>query len=211
MNDAQPLSYCRSGDCLKPQQVVEAVQRITEGKAVYTTEVGQNQMWAAQFLNISEPRTFITSGGLGTMGYGLPAAIGVQFALPDRLVIDIAGDGSIQMNIQELMTAVCNRLPIKILILNNSYLGMVRQWQELFYEHNYSFTCLDDGQPDFVKLAEAYGAEGYRINTAEELERILPQALASPAPAIIDVRVAREENVYPMVPAGAALDEMLLV
>ena len=210
-HDARPLTYSSDGDSLKPQQVVEAVQRITGGKAVYTTEVGQNQMWAAQFLTITEPRTFITSGGLGTMGYGLPAAIGVQFALPDRLVIDIAGDGSIQMNIQELMTAVCNRLPIKILILNNSYLGMVRQWQELFYEHNYSFTCMEEGQPDFVKLAEAYGAEGYRISTIGELDSVLPVALSSPSPAIIDVRVAKEENVYPMVPAGAALDEMLLV
>ena len=210
-HDARPLTYSSDGDSLKPQQVVEAVQRITGGKAVYTTEVGQNQMWAAQFLTITEPRTFITSGGLGTMGYGLPAAIGVQFALPDRLVIDIAGDGSIQMNIQELMTAVCNRLPIKILILNNSYLGMVRQWQELFYEHNYSFTCMEEGQPDFVKLAEAYGAEGYRISTIGELDNVLPVALSSPSPAIIDVRVAKEENVYPMVPAGAALDEMLLV
>jgi acetolactate synthase-1/2/3 large subunit len=144
------------------------------------------------------------------MGYGFPAAIGAQMAFPGHLVIDFAGDGSIQMNIQELATAVCNKLPVKIIILNNGYLGMVRQWQELFYQRNYCSTCME-AQPDFVKLAEAYGAEGYRITAQADLEPVLRQALQSPAPAIVDVRVEREENVYPMVPAGAALDEMLLV
>lgn len=206
---AQPLSYAR-GERLKPQQVLEAMQRITGGNAVIVTEVGQHQMWAAQFLPVRLPRTFFTSGGLGTMGYGLPAAIGVQLALPGKLVVDVAGDGSIQMNSQEFMTAVANKLPVKVLILNNGYLGMVRQWQELFYGRNYSQTNME-AQPDFVKLADAYGAEGYRIATEEELETILPQALASPSTAIIDVHVEREENVYPMVPGGAALDDMLLI
>lgn len=205
----QPLTYIPNGT-IKPQQVIETLFDITKGDAIIATEVGQNQMWAAQFYTYRKPRTFITSGGLGTMGYGFPAAIGAQFAFPDRLVVDVAGDGSIQMNIQELATAVCNGLPVKILILNNGYLGMVRQWQELFYGRNYSSTCMD-AQPDFVKLAEAYGAEGYRITEAEHLESTLRAALASPRTAIIDVRVEREENVYPMVPAGAALDEMLIV
>lgn len=206
---ARPLTYAK-GSNLKPQQVLEALERITKGEAIIVTEVGQHQMWSAQFLSVRKPRTFFTSGGLGTMGYGLPAAIGVQLGLPDKLVIDVAGDGSIQMNSQEFMTAVANKLPVKTLILNNGYLGMVRQWQELFYNHNYSQTNME-AQPDFVKLAEAYGAEGYRIATEEELETVLPKALASPATAIIDVRVEREENVYPMVPGGAALDEMLLI
>lgn len=209
---AHPLSYHKKGEneALKPQQVLEAVAEIITDDYIITTEVGQNQMWAAQFLPYKDPRTLITSGGLGTMGYGLPAAIGAQFAYPDKTVIDVAGDGSIQMNIQELMTAVANKLPIKILILNNSFLGMVRQWQEFFYEKNYSFTLMVD-QPDFVKLAEAYGAEGYRITTEEELKTILPKALTSPHTAIIDVTVQSEENVYPMVPAGASLEDMLLV
>ncbi len=204
-----PIAWTK-GEHLKPQQVLEALSACTGGEAIITTEVGQNQMWAAQFIRYDKPRTFVTSGGLGTMGYGLPAAIGAQLALPDRLVVDVAGDGSIQMNSQELMTAVENRLPVKILILNNRFLGMVRQWQELFYNTNYVATDMR-GQPDFVKLAEAYGAEGYRITTEEELEDILPKALASPRTAVIDVVVEREENVSPMVPAGAALDEMLIV
>ncbi len=205
----KPLTYQKNGN-IKPQAVVEALYKLSNGDAIIATEVGQNQMWAAQFYTFTKPRTLLTSGGLGTMGYGFPAAIGAQFAFPDRLVVDVAGDGSIQMNIQELATAVHNRLPIKILILNNGYLGMVRQWQELFYERNYCSTNME-AQPDFVKLAEAYGAEGYRIRTMDELESTLAQALASPNTAIIDVQVEREENVYPMVPTGAALDEMLLV
>lgn len=206
---AQPLAYVK-GSNLKPQQVVEALERITGGDAIIVTEVGQHQMWAAQYWSVRKPRTFFSSGGLGTMGYGLPAAIGIQLGLPGKLVIDIAGDGSIQMNSQEFMTAVANKLPVKVLILNNGYLGMVRQWQQLFYNGNYSQTNME-AQPDFVKLAEAYGAEGYRITTEKELETVLPKALSSPATAIIDVRVEREENVYPMVPGGAALDEMLLI
>ena len=206
----QPLTYAKGDKYLKPQHVVRVLNEITGGNAIITTEVGQNQMWAAQFYDFDKPRTLITSGGLGTMGYGFPAAIGAQVAFPNKLVIDIAGDGSIQMNIQEMATAVQNKLPVKIVILNNTYLGMVRQWQELFYKHNYSSTSMT-GQPDFVKLAEAYGAEGYRIMTEEELAPTLKKALASPNTAIIDVVVEPEEDVYPMVPAGASLDEMLLV
>lgn len=207
--EQQPLSWHKSA-VLKPQQVVEALYRMTGGEAVITTEVGQHQMWAAQFYRYHKPRTFLTSGGLGTMGYGLPATIGAQLGMPGRLVVGIAGDGSFQMNSQELMTAVENHLPIKLVILNNRFLGMVRQWQELFYDANYESTDMR-GQPDFVKLAEAYGAEGYRITTEEELESILPQALASPGTAVIDVVVEREENVYPIVPSGAGLEEMLVV
>ena len=204
-----PLAYNKNGH-IKPQQVIETMYSITKGDAIIATEVGQNQMWAAQFYTFTKPRTLLTSGGLGTMGYGFPAAIGAQFAFPDKLVINVAGDGSIQMNIQELATVVQNKLPVKVVILNNGHLGMVRQWQELFYNRNYSHTNME-AQPDFVKLAEAYGAEGYRISKPEELEDVLRKALTSPNPAFIDVMVEREENVYPMVPAGAALDEMLLV
>ncbi|GFM35350.1 biosynthetic-type acetolactate synthase large subunit [Desulfovibrio psychrotolerans] len=205
----QPLTYIKNGT-LKPQKVVETIFELTGGEAIITTEVGQNQMWTAQFYKFRKPRTLLTSGGLGTMGYGLPAAIGAQMAFPDKLVIDIAGDGSIQMNSQELMTAVCNNLPVKIVILNNGYLGMVRQWQELFYKRNYCNTCMD-AQPDFVKLAEAYGALGFRVTEEAQLVPVLQQAFAAPNTCIIDVQVAREENVYPMVPAGASLEEMLLV
>jgi len=167
-------------------------------------------MWAAQFYKYSTPRTLLTSGGLGTMGFGFPAALGAQAAFPDKLVIDIAGDGSIQMNIQELATAVCYNLPVKIVILNNGYLGMVRQWQELFYEKNYCSTCLDVA-PDFVKLAEAYGAAGFRVTDAKDLEATLKKAFETPKPCIVDVVVDPEENVYPMVPAGKPITEMLLV
>ena len=204
-----PLAYNKNGH-IKPQQVIETMYSITKGDAIIATEVGQNQMWAAQFYTFTKPRTLLTSGGLGTMGYGFPAAIGAQFAFPDKLVINVAGDGSIQMNIQELATVVQNKIPVKVVILNNGHLGMVRQWQELFYNRNYSHTNME-AQPDFVKLAEAYGAEGYRISKPEELEDVLRKALTSPNPAFIDVMVEREENVYPMVPAWAALDEMLLV
>ena len=209
--EAHPLGYRDNGDdAIKPQAVVEKIYEISGGEAIIATEVGQNQMWAAQHFLYNKPRTLLTSGGLGTMGYGFPAAIGAQVAFPNRLVVDIAGDGSIQMNIQELATAVSYDLPVKIVILNNSYLGMVRQWQELFYNKNYCSTCLHTN-PDFVQLARAYGAEGYRIEKSADLDATLRQALASPKTAVIDVRVAEEENVYPMVPAGASLTDMLLV
>ena len=206
---SKPLCYQCNGN-IKPQSVIEALYDITGGDAIIATEVGQHQMWVAQFYSFTKPRTLLTSGGLGTMGYGFPASVGAQFAFPDKKVIAVAGDASLQMNIQELATVVANRLPIKVVILNNRYLGMVRQWQELFYNNNYSSTNME-AQPDFVKLAEAYGAEGYRIEKAEDMRAVLERALASPNPAFIDVVVEREENVYPIVPAGAALDEMLLV
>ena len=208
---SKPLSYMPSRDgAIKPQQVIEALRELTRGDAIIATEVGQHQMWAAQYYEFTKPRTLLTSGGLGTMGYGFPAAIGAQLALPEKMVIAVAGDGSLQMNIQELATAVANKLPVKVIILNNQHLGMVRQWQELFYAGNYSSTNME-AQPDFVRLAEAYGAEGYRIERAEDLLPELEKALSTPNPAFVDVRVEREENVYPIVPAGAALDEMLLV
>ncbi|MFW6106236.1 MAG: thiamine pyrophosphate-dependent enzyme, partial [Desulfovermiculus sp.] len=209
-NEAQPLSCPEGGERIKPQLVVQKLYEITQGEAIITTEVGQNQMWATQFYRYHRPRTWISSGGLGTMGYGFPAAIGAQVAFPDRLVIDIAGDGSIQMNSQELATAVSYELPVKIIILNNGYLGMVRQWQELFYDRNYCSTCMHHN-PDFVLLAQAYGAEGFRVEKEEDLDAVLRQALASQKTTIVDVVVEQEENVYPMVPAGVGLSEMLLV
>jgi acetolactate synthase-1/2/3 large subunit len=205
----RPMAYDMSGS-LKPQYVVEKIYELTRGEALITTEVGQNQMWAVQFYRFNRPRTLFTSGGLGTMGYGLPAAIGVQIARPESLVFDIAGDGSIQMNIQELATAVQYRLPVKVAILNNGYLGMVRQWQELFYGKRYS--CSDmSAQPDFVKLAEAYGAVGLRATRTEEVVPVLKEAIRTPKPVLIDFRIDREENVYPIVPAGAPLTEMILL
>ncbi len=203
-----PLTYTNEEGTLKPQYVIEQIWEVTKGEAVITTEVGQNQMWAAQYYKAIHPRTFISSGGLGTMGFGLPAAIGAQVGRPDAVVFDIAGDGSIQMTSQELATAVQFRLPINIAILNNRYLGMVRQWQELFHGRRYSQTDLAD-TPDFVKLAEAYGAEGIRVTRAEEVRPALEQAIASPKPVVIDFVIAREENVFPMVPPGESLTKML--
>jgi acetolactate synthase-1/2/3 large subunit len=206
--DTQPLAY-EQEDVIKPQYVVEKLYQLTKGKAIITTEVGQNQMWAAQYYHFDRPNHFITSGGLGCMGFGLPAAIGAQLACPDALVVDVAGDGSIQMNIQEMATAVQCGLPIKVVILNNGYLGMVRQWQQLFFDKRYVSTCLDCS-PDFVKLAEAYGAVGLRATKPEEVEAVLKKGLASKKPVIMDFVVEKEECVYPMVPAGAAVTEMLL-
>ena len=210
MKATYPLNYAKNGGAIKPQWVVEKIYELSKGEAIISTEVGQNQMWAAQFYTYKKPRTLLTSGGLGTMGYGFPAAIGAQFAFPDRLVVDIAGDGSIQMNIQELATAVSYNVPVKIVILNNGYLGMVRQWQELFYKKNYCATCLDVA-PDFVKLAEAYGAAGFRVTDPAKVESTLAEAFALPRPVIVDVVVDREENVAPMVPAGKSITEMILV
>ena len=205
-----PFHYHTHEDTIMPQQVVERVRELTKDrKTIYCTEVGQNQMWACQYLKIREPRTWASSGGLGTMGFGLPAAIGAQLGRPDHLVIDIAGDGSIQMNSQELATASINKLPVKVVILNNGYLGMVRQWQELFYEHRYSSSTLPQDCPDFVKLAEAYGAFGVRVTEPSELDTALMAAFDFDGPAIVDVRVEREENVFPMVAPGGSIDEML--
>jgi acetolactate synthase I/II/III large subunit len=204
-----PLSYNRGGQ-LKPQFVIERVYELTKGKAIIATEVGQNQMWTAQFYKFLSPRRIMTSGGLGTMGYGFPAALGAQVAFPDMMVVDIAGDGSIQMNIQELATAVQYNLPVKVVILNNGCLGMVRQWQELFYGKRYSCSLLE-ATPNFVKLAEAYGAVGYEIEHESEVDRVLKKAFANGRPTLIDVHVDPAEGVYPMVPVGAGLGEMLLV
>jgi acetolactate synthase-1/2/3 large subunit len=204
------LAYDQEGDEIKPQFVVDKLYELTRGEAIITTEVGQNQMWAAQYYHFDRPGHFVTSGGLGTMGFGLPAAIGAQVAFPDALVVDVAGDGSIQMNIQEMATAVQYQLPVKVVILNNCYLGMVRQWQELFYDKRYACTCMDHA-PDFVKLAEAFGATGLRAERPDEVESVLRQGLDAAGPVIMDFRVSKEECVYPMVPAGAPITEMLLV
>ena len=206
----QRLRFDRTSEIIKPQFVIEKLYEMTKGQAIITTEVGQNQMWAAQYYLFDHPRTFLTSGGLGTMGYGFPAAIGAQVAFPDKTVIDIAGDGSIQMNIQELATVVQYKLPVKIAILNNGYLGMVRQWQERFYDKVYSHTDITVA-PDFVKLAEAYGAVGLRATKSSEVEKVIEKALETNGPVIIDFIVDRDEGVYPMVPAGAPIKEMILV
>ncbi|MBI5560225.1 MAG: biosynthetic-type acetolactate synthase large subunit [Deltaproteobacteria bacterium] len=196
---------------IKPQYVIERLYKITGGDAIVTTEVGQNQMWAAQFFRFRRPRTFITSGGLGTMGYGFPAAIGAQVAFPDKTVIDIAGDGSIQMNIQELATAVQEKLPVKVAILNNRFLGMIRQWQEFFYGKRYSYSCIGN-KPDFVKLAEAYGGVGLRANKPREVDGVIKRALkVKDRPVFMDFVVDSTEDVYPMVPAGQPINKMLLV
>ncbi len=201
-----PLFY-KKDDRLRPQYIVETICELTKGNAVIATEVGQNQMWACQWYSHNKPRHWISSGGLGTMGFGLPAAIGAQLGAPGQLIIDIAGDGSIQMNIQELATAVNNKLPVKIAILNNGYLGMVRQWQELFYQRRYSSTPLKN--PDFVKLAEAYGAKGMRVTRKEDVVPALKEAFATDNVVVMDFIVEPEENVFPMVPAGEAINRML--
>ncbi len=206
----QRLRFDRTTTTIKPQYVVEKLYEMTAGRAIITTEVGQNQMWAAQFYLFDEPRTFLSSGGLGTMGYGFPAAIGAQVAFPDKLVIDIAGDGSIQMNIQELATVAQYKLPVKIAILNNGYLGMVRQWQERFYDNVYAHTDIMNA-PDFIKLADAYGALGLRAKTTEEVVPVIKQALETKGPVIMDFVVEREEGVYPMIPAGKSIEDVILV
>jgi acetolactate synthase I/II/III large subunit len=206
---ARPLSYIQK-DIIKPQFVIEKLLEVTKGNAIITTEVGQHQMWTAQYYRFEKPNRFITSGGLGCMGFGFPAALGAQVACPDKLVIDIAGDGSIQMNIQEMATAVQYKLPVKIAILNNRYLGLPRQWQELFYDKCYSCTDMDHA-PDFVKLADAFGAVGLRATKPEDVVPVIEKALSVKRPVIMDFMVEREEGVYPMVPAGADITEMLLV
>jgi acetolactate synthase-1/2/3 large subunit len=205
-----PLGYVEEADIIKPQFVIQKLHELTGGDAIITTEVGQHQMWTAQFYHFNKPRQWATSGGLGVMGYGFPAAIGAQMAAPDKVVIDIAGDGSIQMNIQELATCRQERLPVKVAILNNGYLGMVRQWQELFYNKQYSSTVMEVA-PDFVKVAEAYGAVGLRATKPSEVEPVIREALKTKNTVFMDFVIAREEGVYPMVPAGKATTEMLLV
>jgi len=205
-----PLRYNHEGLKIKPQYVVEQIYEATKGDAIICTEVGQNQMWSAQYYKYTEPRTFVSSGGLGTMGYGFPAAIGAKLGCPERVVFDIAGDGSIQMNIQELATAITEKIPVKIAILNNSYLGMVRQWQQLFYNRRYSNTKLSP-VPDFVKLAEAYGAVGMRIKKKEDVRPAIEKAMATDNVVVIDFIVEEEENVFPMVPAGEAINKMIVL
>jgi len=202
-----PLDYDKDCSELKPQCIVERLNDLVKD-GIFVTEVGQNQMWAAHYIRCKRPRTFISSGGLGTMGYGFPAAIGAKVGCPDKEVWDIAGDGSIQMNIQELATAVSNDIPVRVAILNNEYLGMVRQWQELFYNRRYSYTDMR-GQPDFVKVAEAYGALGIRVEKQGDVKDAIKSAMKSDRPVFIDFRVSREENVFPMVPAGASINEFV--
>lgn len=202
-----PLGYAKGGDIIRPQMVLETICRLCPG-AVIVTEVGQNQMWAAQFFTHKDPKHFISSGGLGTMGYGFPAAIGAKLGCPEKEVFDIAGDGSFQMNIQELATAVINEVAVKVIVLNNGVLGMVRQWQDLFYEKRFSNTTLTR-IPDFVKVAEAYGAQGLRATKPSELEGVLAEAIASDGPTVVDVIISPDEKVSPMVPAGASLSEIM--
>jgi len=204
-----PLYYEPSQNVIKPQYVIQQIHHLTGGQAIIATEVGQHQMWTAQFYQFTQPRTILSSGGLGTMGYGFPAAIGAQVAFPDRIVFDIAGEGSFQMNVQELATAVQYRLPIKVAILNNHSLGMVRQWQELFFNERYSETIMDV-QPDFVRLAEAYGAVGLRADDPRDVVPCLEKALSVQGPVVMDFIVDPEEKVFPMVPPGHGNDQMIL-
>jgi len=220
-----PFKYEFSEEKLKPQFVIEKIYEITKGEAIIVTDVGQHQMWAAQFYKHTHPRCFISSGGLGTMGYGLPAAIGAQLGCRDKSVVCISGDGSVQMNFQELVVAVEHKAPIKVVIINNGYLGMVRQWQELFYRKRYSATILGQDNrplnerviasaekkylPDFVKLAEAHGALGLRVEKPKDLMPLLEKAFSYNGPVVIECVVDSEENVLPMVPAGASLIEMI--
>jgi acetolactate synthase-1/2/3 large subunit len=204
----QPMRFSGSRDQIKPQHVIRELHRLTKGDAIVVTDVGQHQMWAAQFYPFKRARQWITSGGLGAMGFGVPAAIGAQLAFRDQLVVAVVGDGGFQMTNQELATAVQYDLPVKIVIMNNGYLGMVRQWQEMFYDRAYSEVDMSVA-PDFVKLAEAYGALGVRAKRPEDLSGVLEAGLAHQGVAVIEVVVAREENVFPIVPAGASSRDMI--
>jgi len=207
--DKYPLTYKQAASVIKPQYVIQKLRELSDDDAIIATDVGQHQMWTAQFFTFTKPRTLLSSGGLGTMGYGLPAAMGAQAAFPKRQVIVVCGDGGFQMNLQELATLVQNRLPVKIVILNNNFLGMVRQWQELFFDKRYSQTCLE--LPiDFVKLAEAFGAKGFQATKPDEVEGVIKKGFKTAGPVIMEFKIAREEKVLPMVPAGASLNEMVL-
>jgi len=204
-----PLQPVFSDHEIKPQHLMVEIDRLTRGEAIITADVGQHQMWAAQFIRFKRPRQWLCSGGLGAMGFGVPAAIGAQFAWPDKLVIAVVGDGGFQMSVPELATIAANRLPVKIIICNNGYLGMVRQWQNLFYNNRLCAVAME-GFPDVEKLGAAYGIPGRIVERPEHLTGALEEALREPGPYLLDVRVSPEENVYPMVPAGAALNEMVL-
>jgi len=207
--EEKPLRYKDSDEELKPQWVIEMINETTKGEAFVTTDVGQHQMWTAQYYKFNKPRRFISSGGLGTMGFGFPSAVGVQVAYPNELVISINGDGGMQMCAQELAICAINNIPVKIVVINNQVLGMVRQWQELIYEERYSHIDLA-GSPDFVKLAEAYGVKGLRARNKDEARAAWEEAMNTPGPVLIDFVVRRHENVYPMVQAGTSLDEMIM-
>ena len=199
--------YKPSKDVIRPQYAIDKIYELTEGKAIVSCDVGQMQMWVAQYYRFDRPRRWLNSGGLGTMGYGLPAAMGAQIAFPDDLVVCVAGDSAMQMNIQELATVVQHKLPIKMFTMNNGFMGMVRQWQELFYDKRYASSCMG-AAPDFVKVAEAFGLTAMRAHNMDDVDGVLQQAFETPGPVMVDVLVNPEENVYPMVPAGAALHEM---
>jgi acetolactate synthase I/II/III large subunit len=207
--EKHPLGYQDSEDSeIKPQYMIEAIYEATGGDAIVTSDVGQHQMWAAQYYHFSKPRRWLNSGGLGTMGVGLPFALGAQVACPDQTVVAVAGDGSVQMNIQEMTTAVLEQIPVKVFVMNNGYLGMVRQWQELFWDKRYSAVDMQM-TPDWVKLAEAYGARGMRATEKESLVDQMKEAIETPGPVILDVHVTKEENCYPMIPAGQAARDMV--
>jgi acetolactate synthase-1/2/3 large subunit len=205
-----PLRYDDGGELLKPQRVLETLHELTAGRdVVFTTGVGQHQMWAMQYLRCDEPRTFITSGGLGTMGYGIPAAIGAKAARPDATVVCVDGDGCFQMTQQELATAVLEQLPIVVVIVNNGYLGMVRQWQDMFFEERFSQIHLTQSLPDYALLAQAYGARGFTVESDDELRDALEESLSGGGVCVIDARVDPREHCFPMIPAGAAAVDVL--
>ena len=209
--DQYPLTYSQADDeAIKPQYVIDRLYQLTTGSdPILSTDVGQHQMWAAQYFKLEQPRRWLTSGGLGTMGFGFPAAMGAQQAYPGRLVLCVSGDGSFQMNLQELATAVLYKLPVKVAIINNRYHGMVRQWQDLFYEGRYASSHLSD-LPDYVKLAEAYGAVGLRATSPSDVDAVIKEAMHTDGPVLMDFEVSQSENCYPMIPAGGANHEMLL-
>ncbi|MGG0821800.1 biosynthetic-type acetolactate synthase large subunit [Paenibacillus turicensis] len=209
MKQDKPLKYKDSDTVLKPQWVIELLNDTTNGDAIVSTDVGQHQMWAAQYYKFNHPRSWITSGGLGTMGFGFPSAIGAQMAHPDRLVISINGDGGMQMCAQELAICAINNIPVKVVVINNQVLGMVKQWQELIYDKRYSHVDLA-GSPDFVKLAEAYGVKGLRASNKEDAKKVWQEALDTPGPVLVEFVVSKEENVYPMVTQGSTIDQMLM-
>ncbi|WP_268623755.1 biosynthetic-type acetolactate synthase large subunit [Paenibacillus alvei] len=209
MKADKPLQFIDSDEELKPQWVIQLINDTTKGEAIVTTDVGQHQMWSAQYYRFNHPRSWITSGGLGTMGFGFPSAIGAQMAFPDRTVVSINGDGGMQMCAQELAICAINNIPVKVAIINNRVLGMVRQWQEIIYDNRYSHIDLA-GSPDFVKLAEAYGVRGFRATNKEEAEQAWQEALNTPGPAVVEFVVRKHENVYPMVTQGCTIDQMIM-